>query len=191
MDGVCVGGKCDDYWKSPDNSSVRNRPRRNVFVVDFGVNSGTLTSIETYSQSIDSSGYASQGYSFDAYVLAPSSPGFYQVVYNSGPLQVGAVGVNTFAVTPFNLSSGDLIAHYGQGIPLDASGLAITYYPGGGAPYVGEVIPNVNMAVYPGGRTYSIAVGVVPEPTTMVAGALLLLPFGMSTLQILRRSRMA
>jgi hypothetical protein len=31
----------------------------------------------------------------------------------------------------------------------------------------------------------------VPEPTTMIAGALLLLPFGASTLRILRRSRVA
>ena len=31
----------------------------------------------------------------------------------------------------------------------------------------------------------------VPEPTTMVAGALLFLPFGLSTVRILRRSRMA
>jgi hypothetical protein len=31
----------------------------------------------------------------------------------------------------------------------------------------------------------------VPEPTTMIAAALLLLPFGASTLRILRRNRMA
>jgi hypothetical protein len=31
----------------------------------------------------------------------------------------------------------------------------------------------------------------VPEPTTMVAGALLLLPFGASTIRILRRNRTA
>ena len=31
----------------------------------------------------------------------------------------------------------------------------------------------------------------VPEPTTMVAGALLLLPFGMSTLRVLRKRRAA
>ena len=31
----------------------------------------------------------------------------------------------------------------------------------------------------------------VPEPTTMIAGALLLLPFGASTLRILRRNRMS
>ena len=33
------------------------------------------------------------------------------------------------------------------------------------------------------------AVGVVPEPTTMLAGALLLLPFGASTLRVLRKHR--
>jgi hypothetical protein len=32
---------------------------------------------------------------------------------------------------------------------------------------------------------------VVPEPTTLIAGALLLLPFGASTLRILRKARMA
>jgi hypothetical protein len=31
----------------------------------------------------------------------------------------------------------------------------------------------------------------VPEPTTMIAGALLLLPFGASTLRILRKGRAA
>ena len=31
----------------------------------------------------------------------------------------------------------------------------------------------------------------VPEPTTLVAGALMLLPFGASTLRILRRNRVA
>jgi hypothetical protein len=36
-----------------------------------------------------------------------------------------------------------------------------------------------------------ISVALVPEPTTIVAGALLLLPFGASTLRILRRNRKA
>jgi hypothetical protein len=38
------------------------------------------------------------------------------------------------------------------------------------------------------GQAYVVA---VPEPATMLAGALLLLPFGASTLRILRRNRMA
>ena len=41
------------------------------------------------------------------------------------------------------------------------------------------------------GNAHSFVVEVVPEPTTMVAGALLLLPFGMSTLRMLRKSRTA
>jgi hypothetical protein len=41
--------------------------------------------------------------------------------------------------------------------------------------------------------TYSqnIQILAVPEPTTMIAGALLLLPFGASTLRILRKNRTA
>jgi hypothetical protein len=36
-----------------------------------------------------------------------------------------------------------------------------------------------------------VSVSPVPEPTTMIAGALLLLPFGASTLRVLRKSRLA
>ena len=36
-----------------------------------------------------------------------------------------------------------------------------------------------------------MTVNVAPEPTTMVAGALLLLPFGMSTLRLLRKKQTA
>jgi hypothetical protein len=46
----------------------------------------------------------------------------------------------------------------------------------------------------PNGTTYNLnqdQLAIVPEPTTMVAGALLLLPFGASTLRILRKSRKA
>jgi len=43
-----------------------------------------------------------------------------------------------------------------------------------------------------GANTYYIdSVVAVPEPTTMIAGALLLLPFGASTLRILRKNRKA
>jgi hypothetical protein len=37
----------------------------------------------------------------------------------------------------------------------------------------------------------NVVVSAVPEPTTMIAGALLLLPFGVSTLRTLRKNRMA
>jgi hypothetical protein len=42
--------------------------------------------------------------------------------------------------------------------------------------------------VSPDGQSYVVA---VPEPTTMLAGALLLLPFGASMLRILRKTRTA
>jgi hypothetical protein len=46
----------------------------------------------------------------------------------------------------------------------------------------------------PNGQTYNLnqdQLAVVPEPATVISGALLLLPFGASTLRILRRNRMA
>lgn len=46
-----------------------------------------------------------------------------------------------------------------------------------------------NGAVLDGGAAGGIATYAVPEPTTVIAGALLLLPFGASTLRILRRNR--
>ena len=46
----------------------------------------------------------------------------------------------------------------------------------------------------PNGQIYNVnqdQLAIVPEPTTMIAGALLLLPFGASTLRILRKNRTA
>ena len=46
----------------------------------------------------------------------------------------------------------------------------------------------------PNGQSYNVnqdQLAIVPEPTTMIAGALLLLPFGASTLRILRKNRVA
>ena len=42
-----------------------------------------------------------------------------------------------------------------------------------------------------GTHTMNLQLNLVPEPTTMIAGALLLLPFGASTLRILRKNRAA
>ena len=44
----------------------------------------------------------------------------------------------------------------------------------------------------PNGKTGNVAAfGPVPEPTTFIAGALLLLPFGASTLRMLRKKQVA
>ena len=52
----------------------------------------------------------------------------------------------------------------------------------------------LNYSGYNGSTPWGAVIGnvvlsAVPEPTTVVAGALLLLPFGMSTLRILRKSK--
>lgn len=54
--------------------------------------------------------------------------------------------------------------------------------------------PAATQVTAPDGKVYYLnqdMLGIVPEPTTMIAGALLLLPFGASTLQILRKRRTA
>jgi hypothetical protein len=61
----------------------------------------------------------------------------------------------------------------------DASGNA-TYTPVSGA-----------LGYLAGGVTWQFISSPVPEPTTMIAGGLLLLPFGASTLRILRKNRIA
>ena len=63
------------------------------------------------------------------------------------------------------------------------------------AVYTGNVLEStiaVNGGAGSGGSQEFLLLGTpVPEPTTMVAGALLLLPFGASTLRILRKNRTA
>ncbi len=78
-------------------------------------------------------------------------------------------GTHTTATTVFDDSNGA----YGV--------IALNLFNG---PYSTPVIIN--------GVTYNLnqdQLAMVPEPTTMIAGALLLLPFGASTLRILRRNR--
>ena len=57
-----------------------------------------------------------------------------------------------------------------------------------------EVLQFQDQSSYAGTTPYGAVIGgvsltPVPEPTTVVAGAMLLLPFGMSTLRMLRKSR--
>jgi hypothetical protein len=166
-----------------------------VFAIDFAVNqSGTLSSVETYDQGPDVNGVTSQNRSFNVYVLQPdptAGAGDYKVVYESSLLTVvGTPGSTESFTISTPITSGDLIAHYGQGIPLDTSGGTSTASVTA-SPSVGEVVPGEGNIT---GRTYSIAVNevvAVPEPATIISGLMLLLPCGASTLWSLRRNRAA
>jgi hypothetical protein len=137
-----------------------------VFVVDFAITrAGTLREILTWGEN-GGPGVPGVREGFHAYVLRPVGSNF-QVVTDSGGLIVSAIGTNIFAVPPFDLEAGDLIAHYGRGIPLsgEIAGPSTAYYDGSvlAIPSVGEVLQLPGPA-YPlyndGGRNYAIAVGV-------------------------------
>jgi hypothetical protein len=171
-----------------------------VFVVPSAVlPSGTLISFETWDQvEPGSSPFPSAGNILMAYVLRPTvNPNEFKAVFVSSTLTVPSVGSSqdvTFSVTPFPTIAGDRIAFYGQGVPVDiAGGYPPLYYPSPSAPTLNQVITlgSGGFPLFPQDRLYSFDANVVPEPTTMIAGALLLLPFGASTLRILRKHRTA
>jgi hypothetical protein len=164
---------------------------------------GTLTSFETWDQvEPGGSSFASAGNTLTAYILQPTLvAGQFTVTFASGLLTVPTVATSqtaTFAVSPsFQTVAGDQIAFYGQGVPVDITGAGSLqlYYPSLSAPTLGETITlgSGDFPNFPQDRLYSFGANVtpVPEASTVIAGALLLLPFGASTLRILRRNRMA
>lgn len=150
-----------------------------VFVVDFGINeAGTLESFQTFGQQVDDSqGNSSIDGSFQAFVLRPTGgANEYEVVFATDLLTASLSGINTFSLsTPFEVLAGDLVAHFGDGIPLSVGGgTSALYFPTfGGAPDQGDVITlgSGEYANYDSNdRTYSIAAEVgSPSITAQVA----------------------
>jgi hypothetical protein len=64
-------------------------------------------------------------------------------------------------------------------------------YPGSASANASDHNPPSPWYSSPGGQLVPAPVAAVPEPTTLISGALLLLPFGASTLRIMRRNRVA
>jgi len=84
-----------------------------------------------------------------------------------------------------SLAGGPTVTFYVQGYRVDVTALGIG--PVGGSNFHGDnpwVQPNQNVLAQ-----FDITQVPVPEPTTMIAGALLLLPLGASVLRILRKNR--
>jgi hypothetical protein len=119
----------------------------------------------------------------------------------TGPSYTGPGGTSTTYDQLFYYSTegtGNLADH----MPLSSVETSVLAYP-----YLQSVTESATGLAYytpptsySGGYTTGVSgatqyeyefVSVVPEPTTMIAGALLLLPFGVSTLRIMRKPRLA
>jgi FtsP/CotA-like multicopper oxidase with cupredoxin domain len=128
---------------------------------------GTVQSIEYFNQATTgSSPNNSAGNLFHAYILHPTGvANQYTVLWDSGvqtvPTTADPVGVvETIAVPNVAVTTGDVIAFYGQGIPLDdAGGADILSYPAPSAPSQGSLITvaagDPNYPVLSTTRTYS------------------------------------
>jgi hypothetical protein len=163
---------------------------------------GTLDGFATWDQ-VDPGGspFPSAGNTLTAYILRPTgNPNQFTEVFNSGLLTIPPVSssqVATFLVSPFQTHAGDIIAFYGQGVPVDitSAGTDILIYPAGSPPGLNATftLGTPEFPIYPQSRLYSFdaIVTPVPEASTVVAGALMLLPFGVSTLRIMRKNILA
>ena len=145
-----------------------------VFVV-LQVNmpaSGLVQSIEYFNQATTGgSPMASAGNLFHAYVLHPTGiANEYSVLWDSGELTVPATAdpvgvVETIPVPDIPVTTGDTIAFYGEGIPVDdlGTGADILSYPAPIAPTQGSLITlgDVDYPIYSQTRTYSFAANVL------------------------------
>jgi FtsP/CotA-like multicopper oxidase with cupredoxin domain len=155
-----------------------------LVVVNSPLPAGTLTNFQTWNQATaGASPFASAGNVLHAYLLRPTvNLNEYSVVYDSGAVTVPAPGtpgvseVFSIDVTAANITvnAGDMIAFYGQGVPVDivASGTDTLSYPANTAPVQGATISVGGAAfpVYPQARTYSFAATVTVGTSQLGGG---------------------
>ncbi len=106
-------------------------------VVPTALPDGLLQSFQTWNQANQgTSPFPSAGNVFHAYVLRPTTGSDYTVVFDSGLLTVPALAdsavseIATFGVANLAVQAGDVLAFYGQGIPVDTgSGSDIFSFP--------------------------------------------------------------
>lgn len=154
--------------------NIQTDSAANVFVVNnhIPLSNGTLTAFQIYNMP------GSGPNTFRANILRPTQvPGQYTVVFDSGQLTVPSVTtgqIQTFTLTtPFQVQKGDLIAHYGNGIPFDGglgTGLDMVFYPANTAPTIGTQIDVISGdTTFPlcgtlcGDRNYSISATVIVD----------------------------
>lgn len=163
---VQVGNQLSERAYATDNAS-------NVFVVvPTPLPTGLLQSFQTLNQASAGGSFApSAGLSFNAYVLRPTGvANEYLVVFDGGLFTVPALAdpavseVANFTVPDVPVQAGDVLAFYGQGIPLDiGAGADILSYPAPAGPAQGSTI-TLGSAEFPllaQARTYSFAASVI------------------------------
>ncbi len=132
--------------------------------------SGRVTAIQYFNQATaGSSPTPSAGNLFHAYVLrATATPNQYSVAWDSGELTVPAaidpVGeVVQIPVPNIAVTTGDTIAFYGEGIPLDDNGTGADslIYSAPAAPTGTFTLNGSGFPIYSQTRTYSIAANVI------------------------------
>ncbi|SOC54640.1 multicopper oxidase domain-containing protein [Ornithinimicrobium cerasi] len=155
-----------------------------LVVLSSPLTDGFLTEFRTWNQANPDAGLASAGKTFHAYVLRPTGSGEqHTVIFDSGALTVPtltdpAVGeMVTWPVANLPVQTGDLVAWYGQGIPLDVdTGTDSVRHPVPAAAQpiqdgVVDLADGASYPVYPQDRTYSFAAATAaPDQTTISGG---------------------
>jgi FtsP/CotA-like multicopper oxidase with cupredoxin domain len=154
-------------------------------VVPAALPDGMVQSFQTWNQA-DPAGspFPSAGNLFHAYVLRPTgAPNEYTVVFDSGLLTVPALAdpavseIATFGVANLAVQAGDVLAFYGQGIPVDTgSGADVLSYPAPTPPLQDSTITlgSAEFPVFPQARTYSFAAQVLDlsGQNTVISGGM-------------------
>jgi len=132
--------------------------------------SGQVTAIQYFNQATTGgSPTPSAGNLFHAYVLHPTgAANEYSVLWDSGELTVPATAdpigvVETIGVPNIPVTTGDTIAFYGEGIPVDDAGAGtdILSYPAPVLPGATLTLGGVDFPIYSQTRTYSIGAQVL------------------------------
>jgi hypothetical protein len=146
---------------------------------------GMIQSFQTWNQATGgNSPFPSAGNVFHAYVLRPTGVADeYSVVFDSGQLTVPALTnpsiseVATFGVANLAVQSGDRLAFYGQGVPVDivAGGVDQLVFPSPTAPLQDSAITlnSAEYPIYPQERTYSFGAQMIDmsgQNTIVVGG---------------------
>jgi len=133
---------------------------------------GIIQSFQTWNQATPGgSPFPSAGNVFHAYLLRPTgNANEYTVIFDSGLLTAPALAdpavseIATFGVANLAVQAGDVLAFYGQGIPVDTGlGSDILSYPAPNPPLQDSIITlgSAEFPIYSQDRTYSFGAQVL------------------------------